>query len=89
MTGKSPSNVLYLAVLPFIHIDTGATDQVLTMYPDKNFASEFFEDEVDTFIAMFLRRTKYFTGGHVTGYDCQKEPAENGRVIVRVTQNVR
>ena len=88
MTDNPSSNVLYFAVLPMIHLGDGLAEQVLTMHPDRNFASEFFPDEVDTYIAMFMRRTKYFTGGHVTGYDCQKEPAENGRVIVRVTQNV-
>ena len=88
MADKSSSNVLYLAVLPFIHLDTGATEQVLTMYPDKNFATEFFPDEVDNYIAMFARRTKYFTGGHVVSYDCQKEPSPSGRVRVRVSQNV-
>jgi hypothetical protein len=88
MADKSPSNVLYLAVLPIIHIETGATEQVLTLYPDKKFASEFFPDEVDNFISMFTRRTKFFTGGHVVSYDCQKETTPSGRVIVRVGQYV-
>jgi hypothetical protein len=88
MADKFPSNVLYLAVLPLIHLGDGSTEQVLTMYPDKGFASEFFPDEVDNYIATFMRRTKYFVGGHVVGYDCHKEPTSNGRVVVRVTQNV-
>ena len=88
MADKSPSNVLYLAVLPIIHIDTGATEQVLTMYSDKSLATEFFPDEVDTYISMFTKRTKYFTGGHVERYDCQRESTPSGRVIVRVGQYV-
>ena len=88
MADKSPSNVLYLAVLPIIHLDTGATEQVLTMYSERNLATEFFPDEVDNFIAMFTRRTKYLTGGHVQSYDCQKETTPSGRVRVRVSQNV-
>jgi hypothetical protein len=88
MADKPPSNVLYLAVLPIIHLETGATEQVLTMYPDKSLATEFFADEVDKYIAMFTRRTKYFTGGHVVSYDCKKEPTPSGRVFVRVDQHV-
>lgn len=83
------SNILYLSVLPTISLGTGATEQVLTMFPNKNFASEFFPDEVDTYIALFMNRTKYFSGGHVASYDCHKEVVSNGRVIVRVTQNVK
>jgi hypothetical protein len=66
----------------------GLTEQTLTLYPDKNFATEFFEDEVDGYIAVFEARTKFLTGGHVTGYTVHKEQAGDGRVIVRVVQNV-
>ena len=90
-----PSNVLYLAVLPLVHISNtpysgfGITEQTLTLFPDKGFATVFFPDEVDTYISMFeLRANKYLTGGHVTGYEFQKETTEDGRVIVRVIQNV-
>ena len=90
-----PSNELYLAVLPLIHITTnqvlgfGLTEQTLTLYPDRDFATQFFSDEVDGYIATFENRAgKYLTGGHVTGYKCSKEPADNGRVIVKVIQYV-
>jgi hypothetical protein len=92
----SLKNELYLAVLPLIHITTnqvlgfGLTEQTLTLYPDRNFATEFFPDEVDGYIATFTNRAdKYLTGGHVVSYECFKEETEDGRVIVRVRQNVR
>ena len=88
MADTFPPNILYLAVLPMIHLGDGAAEQVLTLYPDKRFASEFFPEEVDTYIAMFMRRTKYFIGGRVVGYDCHKELTSDGRVVVRVVQNV-
>ena len=88
------SSVLYLAVLPLVHISTytgfGTTEQTLTLFPDRNFATEFFPDEVDSYISMFHKRANdYLTGGHVTGYDFYKEPTEDGRFIVRVVQNVK
>ncbi len=84
-----PTNELYFVVLPLIHLGTGLTEQTLTLLPDKTFASEFYEDEVQAYIAMFENRAnKYLSGGHVTGYSLQKEATEDGRFIVRVTQNV-
>jgi len=90
-----PSNDLYLAVLPLIHISQnrvvgfGLTEETLTLFPDREFATEFFPDEVDGYIATFENRAdKYLTGGHVIGYQCIKEPTDDGRVIVRVVQNV-
>ena len=89
-----PTNELYLAVLPIIHVSTnqalgyGLTEQILTVFPDRNFATEFFPDEVDGYIQTFKNREKYLTGGHVTGWDVRKEPTADGRVIVRVVQHV-
>jgi hypothetical protein len=89
------SNELFLAVLPLIHISTtaylgyGMTEQTLTLFPDRKFATVFFPDEVDGYILAFESRAqKYLTGGHVTGYDIHKLPTEDGRVIVRVVQYV-
>jgi hypothetical protein len=89
------SNALYLVVLPIIHITPtqftgyGLTEQVLTLLPDKDAATAFFPDEVDTYVEMFkTRANKYLTGGHVTGYECHKEQMGDGRLLVRVTQNV-
>jgi hypothetical protein len=92
----SSSNTLYLAVLPLVHVTVnqvlgfGLTEQTLTLYPDKNFATEFFPDEVDGYIDAFKwRADKYLTGGHVVSYDLSKEITPEGRVIVVVKQNVR
>ena len=86
------NNELYLAVLPLIHIGLnqyGLTEQTLTLFPDREFATKFFEDEVETYILAFQRRAnKYLTGGHVTGYDVFPEKTQDGRVIVRVVQHV-
>ena len=82
------SNELFLAVLPLIHTSSGLTEQTLTLFPDRDFATEFFPDEVGGYIATFENRIKYLTGGHVTGYDIHQEQTEDGRVIVRVVQNV-
>jgi hypothetical protein len=84
-------NVLYFAVLPQITVSGpsfGTTAQVLTLVPDKNFASAFFPSEVETFIQVFKNRETYLVGGHVTGYEIEKEPAAGGRVYVRATQHV-
>jgi hypothetical protein len=65
------------------------TEQTLTLFPDRKFATEFFLDEVDNYILAFESRAqKYLTGGHVTGYAVSKEPTTNGRVVVRVVQRV-
>jgi hypothetical protein len=90
-----PSNELFLAVLPLIHISNtpymgyGLTEQTLTLFPDKKFATQFFLDEVDNYILAFESRAqKYLTGGHVTRYVVSKELTGDGRVIVRVVQHV-
>jgi len=82
-------NELYLTVLPMVHMNTGATEQVLTLTPDRNFATEFFADEVDNYVNFFQRRTQYFVGGHVESYTLAKEKTIRGLFVVRVTQNVR
>ena len=94
MTIFTPINYLYLSVLPVIHVSPnqafgfGLTEELLTLFPDRNFATEFFEDEVNRCINVFKNRQKYITGGHVKGWDFQKELIANGRVIVRVIQHV-
>ena len=81
-------NELYLTVLPLIHLNTGATEQVLTLTPDRTSATEFFPDEVDTYIGFFKNREQYLVGGHVTGYTLTKERTVQGLFVIRVTQNV-
>jgi hypothetical protein len=83
------SNELYLTVLPLIHTSSGLVEETLTLFPDITFATEFFPDEVDQYVLMFQdRANKYLIGGHVTSYDVAQEKTANGRVIVRVIQNV-
>ena len=88
-----PSNELYLAVLPLVHISPyvsfGLTEQTLTLFPGKEFATEFFANEVDEYIRLFQwRAEKYLVGGHVTRYEFQKEESNSGRFRVRVIQHV-
>ena len=85
-------NILYLTVLPLVHMgrEFWLTEQTLTLFPDKNFATEFFKDEVDSYIKTFeWRANKYLTGGHVINYEFETVETTEDRVIVRVTQNVR
>jgi hypothetical protein len=92
MTEPKANNDLYLVVIPAIHINDqnfGYTEQILTLLPGSELATPFFPDEVNHYILMFKNRTKHLTGGHVTGYDLVEEMRDDGRVIVRVTQNVR
>jgi hypothetical protein len=104
MTETQQLNRLYLSVLPLIRIVTmrphektgvmiptqGQTEQAITLFTDRNFATEFFPDEVDIFVEFFKTHAdRYLTGGHVTGYTCETETADSGRVIVKVTQHVR
>jgi hypothetical protein len=60
---QSVANELYLTVLPMIRMKTGETEQVLTLTPDRKFASEFFEDEVDVFISFFPAKNSVFGWG--------------------------
>ena len=89
-----PTNELYLTILPLIHVSPnqafgfGLTEETLTLFPDRNFATEFFPDEVDGYIDTFKNRQKYLTGGHSKRWDVHKEPTADGRVIVRVVQHV-
>ena len=92
MSEKVSGNELYFAVLPQIVVsggDFGKTQQVLTLLPDRNFASEFFPEEVDTYVQVFQNRMISLSGGHVTGYFIEKQTVATGRVIVRVTQHVK
>jgi hypothetical protein len=83
-----PSNQLYFVVLPLMSLRTGNTEQTLTLLPNRDFATEFYPDEVQAYLTMFQNRIKYLTGGHVTGYELRQEKTADGRVVVRVTQNV-
>lgn len=99
-----PENDLYLAILPLIRVPTvpdtvrfwtarasvghGTAEQVITLFPDKGFATVFYPDEVELYISTFRSYELSLMGGHVLGYDIFKEPTDDGRVIVRVVQRV-
>jgi len=89
------TNELYLVILPLVHITPttvygyGLTEETLTILPDRNFATAFFEEEVSTYIDIFRTRAeKYLTGGRVKSYQFSTERVFDGRVIVKVTQVV-
>jgi hypothetical protein len=82
-------NELYLTVLPIVYVQGGPTIQVLTLFPDRSLATEFFSDEVKSYVTLFERQANYhLVGGHVKSYKFEEEPTEDGRVVVKVIQNV-
>jgi hypothetical protein len=90
MPRETKNNELYLVVLPLIRLgqEFGRTEHMLTLLPDRNFATAFFPDEVDGYIATFRNRAGLLTGGHVTGYEIHPEPTDDGRIVVRVVQEL-
>ncbi len=98
-----PANILYLTVLPLILPSvvrnaftarfnvvprSHSVEQVLTLFGDKNLATEFFPDEVQVYIDAFNANVPALIGGHVVGYDLFQEETNDGRVIVGVVQRV-
>jgi hypothetical protein len=90
-------NVLYLAVLPFLAIPKYGPweimvpdgQQIMTLVPDKTWATMFFPDEVDRYLNWWKGYAERgLTSAHVHGYDYLKENAPNGRVLVKVVQRV-
>jgi len=86
---------LYLSVLPLVHITNtpftrqGLTEQTLTLFPSKDFATEFYPDQVDGYIELFkINALTYLVGGRIKDYDFKKEMTEEGLVIVKVIQYV-
>lgn len=70
--------------------DSDRAEQIFTLFPDKNLATKFFEDEVHTYAADFKTvADKHLRGGHVIGYEFELERTEDNRYIVRVIQNVQ
>jgi hypothetical protein len=89
------TNELYLTILPAIHISNnqmlgfGLTEQILTLFPERNFATQFFPDEVEEYLLLLQNREKYLVGGHVKGYKYEiLQVPGTDRVIVRVLQLV-
>jgi hypothetical protein len=90
MNPNTIENELYLAVLPMIRMFDSPlpVEEFLTLYPDRNFATNFFPDEVDFFLNLIKRRSGNLTGGHVVRYEFSVEPTEDGRKIIKVIQIV-
>jgi hypothetical protein len=65
-----------------------SVQQFLTLFPDRNFATEFYEDEVQYYIDAFKANIAPLSGGHVTGYQIFPERTDDGRVVVKVVQHV-
>ncbi len=90
-----PSNELYLVVLPMIHLTPvgplgfGLTEQVLTLLPSSELATEFHKDDVEGYITAFKNRAnKYLAGGRVQGYEVEVIDTKDDLVIVKVVQRV-
>lgn len=84
MSEKTRVNELYFVVMPQISLSPavyGKVDQVLTLLPDRNFASEFLPNRVDGYLLVFQHREKYFLGGDVTGYAYQKISTPSGESL--------
>jgi hypothetical protein len=85
-----PTNTLYLAVQPLIHLNSGLTEQVMTVHPNREYATEFSPEEVNDYIQMFDdRANRHLVGGNVTGYRLIQQQLPNGRLVVTVLQDVR
>ena len=83
-------NDLYLAVLPLVHYSrlfSGERyEEVMTLVPDRNFATEFKRDEVSRYIQTFRNAAEEKYGGPVRLYNYETCDAGNDRVYVVVTQ---
>jgi hypothetical protein len=80
---------LYLAVLPLVHYSRFFSgerfEEVMTLLPNRNFATEFKPNEVDQYIDTFKSAAEEKYGGPVRRFKYDKFPADEGRVIVVVT----
>jgi hypothetical protein len=90
MADDTIHNELYLGVLPLMRMfdSPQPIEEFLTLYPDKNFATNFFPDEVTRTTDLLRKRLLNLTGGHVIGYDLEEEQTEDGRFIIKVIQHV-
>jgi hypothetical protein len=78
-------------ILDFTSTETvEPVEQVLTLFSDRNLATEFFENEVHDYLRDFQEvANKYLRGGHVVSYEFAAEKTDDGRYVIRVTQNVK
>ena len=82
-------NALYLAVLPLVHYSrhfAGETfEEVMTLVPDRSFATEFGPGVVDIYIQTFKSAAEPKYGGPGRYFHFAKHQTEDGRVYVVVT----
>jgi hypothetical protein len=81
---------LFIAVLPLVHYSrffAGASyEEVMTLVPDRNFATEFNAQDVDQYINTFREAAEEKFGGPMRVYRYSKHLADDGRVFVVVNQ---
>ena len=81
---------LFLAVLPLVHYSrlfAGTSyEEVMTLLPDRNFATEFKPNEVDQYINAFREAAEEKLGGPVRRYRYSKYWTDDQRVYVVVNQ---
>ena len=65
-------------------------EQVVTLFPIRELATEFFEEEAYEYLREFQAvADKHLVGGHVIGYEYGLEKTDDGRFVVQVIQNVK
>lgn len=85
----SRDNTLYLAVLPIIHLSSGLTEQVLTLFANREQGTLFLESQLNEFTNFFMSRAKHLTGDVVISYECFGERVDDEYFLVKVIQHVR
>lgn len=87
--GAPTENDLYLAVLPLVHYSRHFAgerfEEVMTLVPERNFATEFSPDEVDRYIQTFRNAAEEKFGGPVRRFNYIQHKTADGRVYVVVT----
>ena len=79
---------LYLAVLPLVHYSRlfagERFEEVMTLVPDRNFATEFPANEAPIYIQTFRNAAEEKYGGPVRRFDYEAYDAGNGKVYIVV-----
>jgi hypothetical protein len=79
---------LYLAVLPLVHYSRFFSgerfEEVMTLVPDRNFATEFPVDEAPIYIQTFRNAAEEKHGGPVRRFNYDAYDAGNGKVYIVV-----
>lgn len=80
---------LYLAVLPLVHYSRFFAgerfEEVMTLLPERNFATEFLRNDAPLYIQTFRNAAEEKYGGPVRRFNYTAYDAGNGKVYVVVT----